>query len=129
MHAALGNATNDGSNFFGIVFAAGNVVKKEQGTRAAADNVIDAHCNGVNADGVVLIEQNCHFDLGSATVGSGNENRLFHSTQIQAKATAKAANVIKTAFVFGARNVLFHQFNSLVTGGDIYARCGVAFGS
>ena len=55
LDAALGHAAYDFRNALGHIFAAGDVVQEEQGPGAAADHIVDAHGNTVNADGVVLI--------------------------------------------------------------------------
>ena len=55
LHAALCHTGNNLGDFFRDVLAAGNVVQEEQGTGTAADNVVDAHGNTVDANGVVLI--------------------------------------------------------------------------
>ena len=126
LDTALCHAAHDLGDLFGDVLAAGDVVQEEKGLGAAADNVVNAHGNGVDANGVMLVHENGQLDLGAAAVGAGNENGLFHTGDGQTKATAEAAHIVQTACVFGAGNVLLHQLNSLVTGGDIHTGGGVA---
>ena len=48
-------ATGDSGNSLGDVLAASDIVKEEKGLCAAADNVVDAHCHTVDANGIVLV--------------------------------------------------------------------------
>ena len=126
LDTAFRHTANNGSDLLREVLAASDVVQEEQGLRAAADNVIDAHGNRIDADGIMLIHQHGKLYLGAAAVGTGDQNRLFHTGNGQTKAAAKAAHIVQAAFIFGALNVLLHQFNSLVTGGDIHTGCCIA---
>ena len=49
--------------FSGMFFAAGNVVEEELGLSAAADDIVDAHCNAVDTDSVVLIHYKSKLEL------------------------------------------------------------------
>ena len=128
LHAALGHAADDLGDLFGDVLAACDVVQEEQGAGATADDVVDAHGHGIDADGVVLVHQDGQLDLGAATVGTGNEHGLLHTGDGQTEATAEAADVVKAAFVLGAVDVLLHEFDGAVAGGDVDACGGVGFG-
>ena len=97
LDAALRHAAHDLGDFLRHVFAAGDVIQKEQGLCAHADDVVDAHGHGVDADGVVLIHEDGQFDLGAAAVGAGDQHRLLHPGNGQAEAAAEAAHVIQTA--------------------------------
>ena len=57
LDAALGHARDDGRHPLRDVLAHGDVVQEEQGPRAAAQNVVDAHGHAVDADGVVPARQ------------------------------------------------------------------------
>ena len=127
LHAALGNAGNDSGDLLGNVFAARDIVQEEKGSCAAANNVVDTHGDGINADGVVLVHEDRELDLRAATVRAGNENGLLH-THGKSEAAAEAADVVDASLVAGARDMCLHEFNSLVAGGDINTGRCVAFG-
>ena len=112
LHAALCHAGDDGRHLLRLVFADGDVVQKEQGLRAAADNIVDAHGHAVNADGIMLVQQLGNADLGADAVGAGHQNR--HTGKIRRKQAAKAANIGHNARDHGALDVLFHQLDALV---------------
>ena len=126
LNTALGNTADDGSDLFGNILSAGNIIKEKQRLCAYADDIIDAHCNCVNTNGVVLVHKDSHLYLCSATIGARNQNRLFYARKIKSKATTETAYIIKASFVFGACNVLFHQLDCLVTGCNINTGSGIA---
>ena len=126
LNAALCHTGHNLGNLFGDVLAAGNVVQEEQGPGTAADNVVDAHGNTVDANGVVLVQQLGDSQLGAYAVGAGDQHRLLHACNGQTKAAAEAAHVIQAALVLGAGNVLFHQLYGPVTGGDVHTGGSVA---
>ena len=128
LDAALRHAAHDLGDFFRHVFAAGDVIQKEQGLCAHADDVVDAHGHGVDADGVVLVHEDGQFDLGAAAVGAGDQHRLLHPGNGQAEAAAEAAHVVQTAGVAGAGDVGLHQLHGLVSGGDVHTGGSVAGG-
>ena len=79
LHAALSNAADDRSDLFRDVFAAGNVIQEEHRCSARADNVIYAHGNAVNADCIVLVQQERQLDLCSDAICPGDQDRMFHA--------------------------------------------------
>ena len=125
---ALCNAAHNVSNLLGDIFAAGNIIQEEQRLGAAADDVIDAHGNTVDANGIMLVKKHGNFQLCSHPVGAGYQHRLRNAFQIQAKAAAEASHIIQAALVSGALNMLFHQFYGLVAGGNVNTGSSVALG-
>ncbi len=105
---ALCNTAYNLGNFFRIVLAAGNIVQEKQGFCTAADNIIGAHSNAVNADGIVLVHQHSNFQFCANAIGAGNQNRLGNTGQIQTETATEAAHIIQTAFIFCSGNMLFH---------------------
>ena len=97
LDAALRHAAHDLGDFLRHVFAAGDVIQEKQGLRAHADDVVDAHGHGVDADGIVLVHEDGQLDLGAAAVGAGDQNRLLHPGDVQAEAAAEAAHVVQAA--------------------------------
>ena len=62
---------------FYVELAGGVVIEEEQWLCAAHDQVVNAHCNQVDADAVVFVQVQCQAQLGTYTVGAGNQNRLL----------------------------------------------------
>ena len=122
LNAALGDTLNNGGYLFGNVFADCDVVKEKQGLRAAADDVVYAHCDRVDTDRVVLVEQKSQLDFCADAVGAAYEDRLLHTLEVGSEQSAEAADARNNALDIGARNVLFHKLNAFVACGDVYAR-------
>ena len=74
----------------------------------------------------MLVQKLGNAQLGAHAIGAGNQHRLLHSGNGQAKAAAETAYIVQAAFVFGPGNVLLHQFHGLVAGSDVYTGSGVA---
>ena len=127
MNAAFGYARNDSGDFFGNVFTASDIVKEEKRFCAAANNVVYAHCNAVDTDGIVLILNKCELKLCSYAVGAAYEYGLFHSLNVKLEKAAEAAYVRANARGHCSCDMLFHEFYSLVSGGNINTGGCVAF--
>ena len=128
LHAALGHAGNERRDLLRLVLADGDVVEEEDGLCTAADDVVDAHGNAVDADGVVLVHQLRDALLRAHAVRARNEHGLAHTGEIGRKQAAKAADIGHNAWDHGALDVLFHQLDALVAGLDIHAGVTVALG-
>ena len=126
LDTALCHAGNDLGDLLGVILAAGNIVQEEQRLCANANDVVDAHSNGINADGVMFVHQNRQLHLGAAAVGAGDQHRLLHTCNGKTKAAAEATHIVQAAFIFGAGDVLFHQFNSAIAGNNVNAGGSVA---
>ena len=72
----------------------------------------------------MLIQKKSQFQLGSHTVGTGNQHRFFHAGQIQFKQPAESADAGKAACGLSTGHMGFHQFHRLVSGSYIHA-CGL----
>ncbi len=127
LYTAFCHARNDFRNFFGNVFAAGNIIEEKQRLCAAANDIVDAHCHTVHADGIVLVEKHCNFQLSADAVSTADKYGIFHTCEIRHEQTAETANVRNTSVVQSAFDMLFHQFNRFVAGGNIYTRRLIAF--
>ena len=123
LNTAFCNTGNDFGNFLRNIFTASDVVQEEQRFCADTNNVIDTHSYRINTDGIVLIHEDGQLDLGAAAIGTGHQDRLFHTGNGQTIAAAKAAHIIQATLVPGPGNMLLHQFHSLV------ACCNINTGS
>src|SRR5208282_2089103 len=81
-HAGPGASASDalddieGDLFFEL--AAADVIEKEQRTRRMADDVVDAHRDAVDSDGVVTPGLKRDHELGPDAVGARDQHRRAH---------------------------------------------------
>ncbi len=78
LHAAVCYTLNDLRDLLGIVLSACDIIQEKQRLTAGARDVIYAHCDRIDTDGIMLVHQEAKLHLRSATVGSGQKNRIFH---------------------------------------------------
>ena len=78
LFASLCHTFYDLCDFLRIVLAAGNIVEEEQRLTACTCHIVDAHGNCVDTDGIMFVHEKCQLYFGSASVGSGQEHRVFH---------------------------------------------------
>ena len=123
--AAFCNTTYYVGYFLRYIFAAGDIIKEKQRFRSAADYVVYAHRNAVDAYGVVPVQKHCQLYLGADSVGSRDKHRLLYALKIKSKATAKAAYVVKAACCLCSCNVRLHELDRFVACCDINACLGV----
>ncbi|MPN31014.1 hypothetical protein SDC9_178485 [bioreactor metagenome] len=79
IYAAVAYPFDNGFCFFGVKPACADVVKEKQGLCSVAGYIIYTHSDTVNAYGVMLIHHEGYLKLCSYSVGSGDQNRLFHA--------------------------------------------------
>ena len=125
LHAAFRDAADDLGDALGHVPAAGDIVEKEKRLCAAADDVVDAHGDAVDADRIVLIEKLGDAELGADAVRARNEHGLLHPRHVEREEAAEAAD-IRLAVGHGARDVLLHELHRAVARGDVDARLLIA---
>ena len=127
LNATFRNARNDLGDLLGVILAAGDIVKEQKRLRAAADDVVDAHGNAVDTDGVMLVHHHGKFELGADAVRTGDENRMLDPGQVKSKHSAEAADLIDTGAGLGSGDVRLHQFNGFITCGYVNTRSFIAF--
>ena len=76
--AAIGDAGDDFRHGFGLQLADRDVVEEEQRLSAGGEDVVDAHGDQIDADGVVLARHLRQLDLRSHAIGSRHEDRIGH---------------------------------------------------
>ena len=92
LQTAFCNAFYDRSDLLRIVLSACDVVEEEQRFSAGTCDIVHTHGNGINADGVVFIKNHGELHLGSASVCTGKQHRLFHFFDFcQGKSAGKTA--------------------------------------
>ena len=87
--AALHDAGDDALGAFQLELAGGVVVEEDQGLGAAADQVVDAHGDEVDADRVVPVEGEGELELGADAVGAGDEVPGAVAVEVEGNRPAK----------------------------------------
>ena len=102
-----------------VEFAAGEVVEEKQRFGALYQDVVNAHGDQVNADGVVKAPFKREFEFGADTIRAGDQYRVlvFFGNFKQRTETAQA---IEHAFAHGFFGVGFDAFDQRITGVDVY---------
>ena len=93
LNTSLTNTADDGCDFFGNILSAGDIVEEEKRLCSAADNVVNAHCNGIDTDCIMLVHEYCELNLCSAAVGTADQNGFFHPCR-ETETSAETANVV-----------------------------------
>ena len=119
--ATFGNALDDRRDFLGHQLSAGDVVEKNQRTRALTYNVVDAHCDAVDADGIVAIEHESVFEFGADPVGAGDQNIAVGRVAQRIK-SAERSEIADNVFVISFFDVLLHQRDGGISRFDVDAR-------
>ena len=124
--AAFGNAFDDDCGMFGVELSGREVIEKEQWFRALHDEVVDAHCNEIDADFVVAVCVDRKFHLGADAVVGSHQQRIAHAERFQVEHAAEAADLGVRARAAGGPHERLDQVDQPVAGIDIDARVPVA---
>ena len=128
LNAAFRDARDQGCDLFGLVSADGDVVEEKQRLCTAADDVVDAHGDAVDADGMVDAHQLGDALLGADAVRTGNEDGRLHAGELRTEQTAEAADVRDNTGNESTLNMLLHETDALIAGLDVDAGGGVGCG-
>ncbi len=90
--AADGDAGDHGGADFRLELAGGEVVEKEQRLGALHHQVVDAHGDEVDADGVVTAGFDGDLDLGADAVIGGDQHRVLEAQRLEVEQPAEAAD-------------------------------------
>ena len=123
--AALGDAFNHVGSTGDIEFAAGEIVEEEQRLCALNQNIVDAHGDEVDADGVVFVPIEGEFELGAYAVGAADEDGIFVFFA-DFDQCAEAAQITQHFGTHGAFGKRFDVFDQLVACVDVHACVAVA---
>ena len=125
--AALCDTGNHLCDLLRVVLADCNIVEEEQRLCTAAGDIVYAHGNAVDANGVVLVHQERQLELGADAIRTGNEDRILHAIEIRAEQAAEAAERTHNALGKGAFYHRLHQLDRFVACGNVNAGSLVAF--
>ncbi len=91
--ASAGDALDDIQRDFLFELAAADVIEKEHWTRRVADDVVDAHRDAVDADGVVTAGLKRNHQLGADAIGARDQHRRAHlAGAVESDQRAEAAD-------------------------------------
>ena len=76
-----------------VELAGGEIVEEEQRLGALREQVVDAHGDEVDADGVVPAGLDGDLELGADAVGGGDEDRVREAGRLEIEQRAEAAEV------------------------------------
>ena len=121
--AGPGDTFDNVRHLLGIDLVHGDIVQEKQRFAACACNIVYAHGNAVDTDGIMLVHKKGELDLGSDTICTGYQGRLFHILDLfQGKCTGKTAQSAKHFRAHCRLYILFHQFHRFVSGFNIHSR-------
>src|SRR5690606_36124366 len=126
--AAAGDAADHGDRGVHVQLAGGEVVEEEQRLGALDQDVVDAHGDQVDADGVVAAQLLGQLELGAHAVGAGDQDRLA----VLAGQVEQGAEPAQPAHHLGAEAAPHQRLDpldDLVAGVDVHARVAVGQGS
>ncbi len=89
--AAFGDACHDVAAGAHVELAGGEVVEEEQRLGALDHEVVDAHRDKVDPDGVVLAGRYGDLQLGADAVGAGDEDRVLVAGGLEVEQGAESA--------------------------------------
>ena len=126
--AAAGDAADHRDRGVHVELAGGEVVQEEQRLGALDQDVVDAHGDQVDADGVVAAQLLGQLELGADAVGAGDQHRLaVLAGQVEQGAEpAQAAHHLRAE---AAPHQRLDPLHDLVAGVDVHARVAVGQGS
>ena len=123
LYTACGYAFYDLCDLLGNIFAACDIVQEKERFAACARDIVYAHGNAVDTDGIMLVHKKGELDLGSDTICTGYQGRLFHILDLfQGKCTGKTTQSAKHFRAHCRLYILFHQFHRFVSGFNIHSR-------
>ncbi len=127
LHAAVGDARDDGRHTLWLQPAEDQVVRHEQRLGPAHDQVIDDHPDQVDTDRVIALQPLRDHNLGADAVGRGGQQGPAHTRQLgrveEPGEPAEAADYFRAR---GPRDRRPDQVDGTLTRGDVDARPRVA---
>src|SRR5690606_16936374 len=87
----LCDASNDVRRDLDVEAPAGEIIQEKQWLSSLDDDIVHAHRDKVDADGVVTAELLRQFQLGADTIGAGYQNRFFIPACRQRKQPSETA--------------------------------------
>jgi hypothetical protein len=124
--ATRGNAGDHSLGDAKVELGAGEIVEEEKRLGTLDDEVVDAHCDKINADSVVPAKLDCKLELGADAVIGGDEQGVVIARRLQIEEAAEAA---KLGIGAGARGRSCKRADCLdqrIAGGNRDAGIGIS---
>src|SRR5262245_22006298 len=116
---AMADAFNYGGCGFRLKFPAGVIIKKEEGLGALHHEVIHAHCDQINANGVVAGGFDRNLELGADFVGCRDQYRVAVANPLEIEQSAKSADFSICSRTGGGADQGLDQLHHPIAGIDI----------
>ena len=123
LYAALAYSRHYLLYLFRIVFAAGDVIKKEQRLCAHADDIVDTHRDAVDADGIMLVKHERELEFCTYSVSAAYQHRFADALEIELKQPAESSDLAHHSRDHSPGDVLLHEFDRFVARRYIDSRC------
>ena len=123
---ALCDAVNDAGRAVHVQFTCREIVEEEQRLCTLTYEVVHAHCNEVDANGINVARINRDAEFRANPVGSRNEDRILISRTLEVEQSTKTAQTrhnTRTGRAFRGR---FDPFNKRIACVDIHTRVCVS---
>ena len=124
LFATVSNALDDFGGGGHVQLAAGEVVEEEQRFGTLHQNIVHAHGDQVDADGVVAVQFKSQLELGTHAVGAGYQHRFLEFLR-NLDQTAETADAGQDFGAHGALGKWLDVLDQLVACVDIDARIAV----
>ena len=126
--AAFGDTRDDTLRDAIVELPGGEVVEEEQRFGPLHDQVVDAHRNEIDADSIMPVMIDRQFDLCADAIIGGHQQRIVIPRRLRIEEPAKATDFGVSAGAGGRFDQWSNGLNQGVSGGNRYARFGVAVG-
>ena len=109
LQAAFGDAVNDAGRGIDVQFTGRVIIQEKQRLSTLNHQVVHAHGDQVDADGVVTLQIHCQTQLGTDAVGAGDQYRLA----VFLRQCAQRAESAQSPHHFRATGFLHHALNTV----------------
>ena len=125
LFTTIGNTAHYTCGCFNVQFAACKVIEKIKGLCALNQNIVGTHGHQINTHGVVNVPLKGQTQLGTHTIGAGDEHGFFVPFGYFEHG-AKTANTSQHTWAHGALCHGFDCINQIITG--LHVNAGVFVG-
>ena len=119
--ASLCDSGHDGLDLGRDVLADSHIVEEEQRFGTLCEDVVHAHCDSINSDGVMLVHCKCKFQFRSDTVGAAHEDRLLDVQCREVEHASERADVAHHPRAGCGGYVFLDTADDVVSGFEAYA--------
>src|SRR5215510_515203 len=108
-----------------IKLAADKVVQEEKRLGAMSDDIIHTHRYKIDADAIVLLHHERHFELGPDAIGGRNQHRMTIASTLEIEERAKSADAGEHSRALGSGRDATDAPYQFIAGFDTDAGFGV----